>query len=205
MLVDDHASFREALAFVFGRQPDIEVVAEARRVSRRVDVAIVDLALPDGDGVGSVKQLRSTNPRTRVLVVTGGCPLPDRARAMESGAAGVLHKFEPVERVIDAVRQVHAGIPVHSAAEAAALDRVAREQAEEMREERRALDGLTPREREVLRALAAGLSNDEIGRRLHIGGETVRTHVANVLGKLGFDSRRRVPQLAYRHGLVKFD
>src|SRR5438128_10652145 len=98
LLVDDHASFRQPLAFLLAREPDIAVVgqagslAEARRILEGVEVAVVDLGLPDGPGVELVHELRAANPLGAVLILTASLDRREHARAVEAGASGVLHK-----------------------------------------------------------------------------------------------------------------
>ncbi|MDP8949029.1 MAG: response regulator transcription factor, partial [Actinomycetota bacterium] len=113
LLVEDHASFRQTLAFVFDQQPDFEVVAqagslgEARRVmrGRDVDLGVIDLALPDGEGVELIEDLREGNPLFAALVLTASLDQADHARAIEAGAAGVLHKSTDVDEIMDATRR----------------------------------------------------------------------------------------------------
>ena len=110
LLVDDHLSFREAMAIVFGLQPDITVVAqagslaEARDVLADVDLAVVDLGLPDGSGLDLIGELRAVNPQGAVLVLTASSDRAQFARAVEAGAAGVLHKSTPLHELVGAVR-----------------------------------------------------------------------------------------------------
>ncbi len=112
LLVDDHATFREPLAFMFEREPDFEVVAqagsltEARCVLEGADLAVVDLDLPDGDGTELLGELRSANPRGMVLVLTASSEREAHARAVEAGAAGVLHKSVRIGDVIEAARRL---------------------------------------------------------------------------------------------------
>ena len=208
LLVDDHATFREPLAFMLEREPDITVVgqagtlAEARGLLQGVDVAIVDLGLPDGNGMELIRELRAANPRGLVLVLTVSTARQEKARAVEAGAAGVLHKSARIAAVIDAVRRLSAGEPLLSAREVVELFGEAARHREQEREVRAALAQLTGREREVLHALAEGLSDKDIAERLHVAPKTVRTHMANILGKLGLESRLQVLVLAVRYGQV---
>jgi DNA-binding NarL/FixJ family response regulator len=120
LLVEDHASFRQTLAFVFDQQPDFEVVAqagslgEARRVmrGRKADLGVIDLALPDGDGLELIEDLREANPLFAALVLTASLDRADHARAIEAGAAGVLHKSADVDEIMDAARRLAAGEPL---------------------------------------------------------------------------------------------
>ena len=208
LLVDDHAAFREPLAFMFDREAEFEVaaqagtLAEARRVLEGVDLAVVDLNLPDGDGTDLIRDLRAANPRVGVLVLTASAERGAYARAVEAGAAGVLNKSVSIKDVIGAARRVVAGETVLSTDEVAELLRLAGSQRSRDRDARRAIENLTPREGEVLRLLADGLSDKEIAERLYLGTGTVRGHVVSVFAKLGVHSRLQALVFAVRHGLV---
>ena len=210
MLVEDHASFRQAVASVFEREPGFTVVAqagslaEARRMlgAKPVDVAIIDLALPDGYGGELVKDLRDANPGAMALVLSASLDYAETARAVESGAAGVLHKSVELDEVVDAVRRVRAGETLLSPEEAVQLLRFASSSREHEHESRQAIAQLTPREREVLQALAEGLDGPEIARRLRISIPTERNHVASILAKLGVHSRLQALVFALRHNVV---
>ncbi len=212
LLVDDHASFRQPLAFMLNRAEDITVVgqagslAEARQVLTgagvEVDVAVVDLNLPDGHGVDLIRELRAVNPAGMIVVVTGSAVQRDYAEAVEAGASGVLHKSAGIEEIIKAVRRAGAGEPLLSSRELVEMLRLADRHRVQDREAREALARLTPREQEVLQALADGLADKEIAARLNVRTETVRTHMVNILGKLGVDSRLQALVFAIRHGIV---
>jgi DNA-binding NarL/FixJ family response regulator len=209
LLVDDHASFRESLALLLEREPDIAVVgqagslAEARALLRRVDVAIVDLDLPDGHGADLVRELRAVNPDGMVLILTGSSSRADLARTVEAGAAGALHKSVGTGEILRAVRRLSAGEQLLSPEEIIGMLRLASRQREEERDAREALGRLTPREREVLQALAEGLNDKQMAQRLHISTKTVRAHMVSILAKLGVDSRLQALVFAVRHGFVE--
>ncbi len=211
LLVDDHLSFREAMAIVFGLQPDITVVAqagslaEARDVLADVDVAVVDLGLPDGSGLDLIGELRAVNPQGAVLVLTASSDRTQFARAVEAGAAGVLHKSTPLHELVGAVRRLTAGEQLLSVSEVLELLRLAGQQRRQDRDAGLALRGLTPREREVLQLLTEGLNDKEIAQRLHVSPQTARTHMENILNKLGVNSRLQALVFALRHGVVTLD
>ena len=212
LLVEDHASFREATAAVLEREPGIEVVghagslAEAREMidggSVVVDVAIVDLGLPDGYGGDLIKELRQKNPRAQTLVVSSSLDQVEIARAVEAGAAGFLHKSVGMDEVVDALRRVRAGDKLLPLEEVVELLRFAGHQREQEREARQAASCLTPREIEVLRVLADGLDGKKIAERLGISDKTERNHMASILTKLGAHSRLQALVFALRYGLV---
>ncbi len=209
LLVDDHATFREPLAFMFDREPEFEVVAQAGSVGEAsqmlegVDLAIVDLDLPDGDGTQLIGQLRAANPHGMVLVLTASVEREAYARAVEAGAAGVLHKSVRIKDVVGASKRLLAGEAILSTDEVIELLRLAGRQKEQDYQARRATESLTPRELEVLRALADGLSDKEISERLHVGVGTVRNHIVSIFGKLGVHSRLHALVFAVRHGIVE--
>ena len=209
LLVDDHASFRQPLAYMLQREPDITVVgqagslAEARRLLEGVDVAVVELGLPDGDGVELIKELRSSNPRGMVLILTASADPRERARAVAAGAAGALQHSVGLGEFIGAVRRLSAGEPLLSQGEIIELLRLASQEREQDRDAQVALGRLTRREREVLQALADGLSDKEIAQQLQISVETVRIDMVNILGKLGVDSRLQAVVFAVRHGAIE--
>ena len=202
LLVEDHASFRQTLALVFDQEPDFEVVAqagslaEARRVLDGIDLAVVDLSLPDGNGTELIGELRAANPHGMVLVLTASAQRGAYARAVEAGAARVLNKSASIKDVIEASRRLAAGETALS------TDELVRLAGERDRETWSAIENLTPREQEVLRLLAEGLSDKEIAERLYVGSGTVRTHVVSIFGKLGAHSRLQALVFAVRHGLV---
>jgi DNA-binding NarL/FixJ family response regulator len=211
LLVEDHASFRQTLALVFDQEPDFEVVAqagtvaEARRVmgDRETDLAVVDLSLPDGEGVELIGDLREANPHFAALVLTASLDRAEHARAVEAGAAGVLHKSADVDEILDSTRRLAAGETLLSPEELVELLRLAGQSREEEREAQASIEQLTRREREVLLALSEGLSNKQIAERLHMSVDTERTHMMNILNKLGVHSRLQALLFAARHGLVE--
>src|SRR5215210_531721 len=208
LLLDDHATFREPLAFMLNWEPEFEVVAqagslaEARRAREGIDLAIVDLNLPDGNGTELIGELRAANPHGMVLVLTASAEREAYARAVEAGAAGVLNKSASIKDVIEAARRLAAGEAVLSTDEISELLRIAGRRREQDRETLQAVESLTPREREVLGLLAEGLSDKEIADRLYVGSGTVRNHVVSVFGKLGVHSRLQALVFAVRHGIV---
>ena len=208
LLVEDHASFRQAVASVFEREPGFTVaaqagsLAEARRMLDGVDIAIIDLALPDGYGGELIKDLREANPDAMALVLSASLDHAETARAVESGAAGVLHKSVELDEVVHAVRRVRAGETLLSPEEVVKLLRFASSRREQEYESRQAIAQLTPREREVLQALAEGLDGPEIARRLRISIPTERNHMASILTKLRVHSRLQALVFALRHDVV---
>jgi two-component system, NarL family, nitrate/nitrite response regulator NarL len=192
------------------RESEFEVVgqvgsvAEAQALDRQsledVEVAIVDLALPDGDGLDLLEDLSS---RTVTLVLSASLETGRFARAVESGASGVLHKSTPIKEIVEAVRRLKAGEALLSPGDVIEMLRLVNRERQEELSVRRAVERLTAREREVLQALAEGLESKEIADKLNVTVETERTHMVNILHKLGVHSRLQALVFAARHGVVQ--
>lgn len=209
LLVDDHASMRQTMASAFEDEPGFVVagqagsLAEARGMLEGVDVALVDLALPDGYGGDLIRELRAANPRAVALVLSANLDREEAARAVERGAAGVLHKSATFEEVVNAVQRLRAGEPLLPLDEVVELLRFAGYRREQEFEARQAVARLTTREKEVLQALADGLCSEQIAERLHISVQTERNHMASILSKLGAHSRLQALVFALRHGIAE--
>jgi PAS domain S-box-containing protein len=209
ILVEDHLSFRQAAASLFEQDPEFAVVGQAGSLAEArgmleggVDVAVVDLGLPDGYGGDLIRELRAHNPQAQALVLTASLDQAEIARAVESGAAGVLHKSAGMDEVVEAVRRLRAGETLLPLEEVVELLRFAGFRREQEHEARQAIAQLTPREREVLQALAEGLDGPEIAERLNISIPTERNHMASILAKLGVHSRLQALVFALRYGVV---
>ena len=213
LLVEDHASFRQALAFMFEREPEFAVVgqagtlAEARQFlngsAGETDVAVCDLALPDGDGFDLIEELAAKGGEVITLVLSASLEPARFARAVEAGASGVLHKAAAIGDIVEAVKRLRDGEALLSPDEVIEMLRMVSRQRQEQLEAQRAIDRLTRREREVLQALAEGLDSKDIAEKLHITVETERTHMVNILNKLGVHSRLQALVFAARNGLVE--
>jgi two-component system nitrate/nitrite response regulator NarL len=194
------------------REPGFEVaeqvgsLAEARELDgetlENVEVAIVDLALPDGDGLDLIEDF-SSQPRTMTLVLSASLEPGRFARAVEAGASGVLHKSTPIKDIVEAVRKLRAGEALLSPAEVVEMLRLVGRERQEEHAARQAVERLTPREKEVLQALAEGLESREIAEKLNVTVETERTHMVNILHKLGVHSRLQALVFAARYGVVQ--
>jgi DNA-binding NarL/FixJ family response regulator len=215
MILDDHDTFRDPLAFMLERESDLTVVARPRTLSQareivgedgfEVDVALVDLNLPDGSGADLIKELRNSRPRATALVLSATADQRHLATAIEAGAAGVMHKSAPMGALVEAVRRLATGDQLLSQEEVIEALRFLTRERESHREARLASDRLTPRERDVLQALAEGSSDRDIARRLHVGEGTVHSHVTNILSKLEVSSRLQALVFAVRHGVVTIE
>ena len=215
IVVDDHDTFRDPLAFMLERESDLTVVARPRSLSEAkevlesaelaVDVAIVDLNLPDGSGTDLIKDLRGSHPRAKALVLSAISEQRYLAEAIEAGAAGIMHKSAPMSDLVEAVRRLAVGEQLLTQQEVIEALRFIGRVRESNREAQLAIYKLTPREREVLQALAEGWSDREIATRLHVGVGTVHSHVTNILSKLEVSSRLQALVFAVRHGVVTIE
>ena len=205
VLVDDEPMVRQGLRTILESDDGIRVVGEAEDGAEAVslvratrpDVVCMDVRMPGVDGIRATELLRALDPPPRVLVVTTFSSDDHVFDALRAGAAGFLLKRARAEEVVSAVRAVAAGdqLLYPEAVRTLALRHLA------PRPDPGAFD-LTAREREVLGLVAEGLSNAEIAARLVLGVETVRTHVAKVLAKLGARDRTQAVVIAYTRGLV---
>ncbi len=206
LLVDDHAVVRMGLRAFFDLQPDIDVVGEAAdgsegvAMARRLtpDVILMDLLMPNMDGVTAIGRIKAELPETEIVTMTSFIEEEKVTAALEAGASGYVLKDAEAEEVAQAIRAAYAG-EVH-------LDpQVARLLAQRMRAKKdpEPVEPLTDREKDVMRLLGQGMSNKEIGAKLFITERTARTYVSNILGKLGLASRTQAALWAVEHKLVE--
>jgi DNA-binding NarL/FixJ family response regulator len=207
VVADDQDVVRAAFAALLDTQPDLTVVgtaadgAEAVRAcrDRRPDVVLMDVRMPIMDGIEATRALTAADGAPRVLMLTTFDLDEHVYDALLAGASGFLLKDVTAERLFDAVRVVAAG----DALLAPSVTRRLIGEITRLRPRKAlALDELTPREIDVLRLIAEGLSNAEIAARLVVGEETVKTHVSRVLRKLGLRDRAQAVATAYQSGLV---
>jgi two-component system, NarL family, response regulator LiaR len=205
LIADDHAVVRQGLRTYLELQDDVEVVAEAADGEAAVagaerlapDVVLLDLAMPRLDGVAALQQLRERAPAARVLVLTSFGEDDRLFAALRGGAVGFLLKDTEPAELARAIRAAHAGqSPLSPAVAARVIDQLAQAGRP------RAIDQLTPREREVLRLLADGLSNKRIALELGVAEKTVKTHVGHVLAKLELSDRTQAALYAVREGMA---
>lgn len=208
LVVEDHGAFRQPLAFFLRRKLGAVDVIEAGSLAaarchlETVDLMVLDLDLPDGRGETLIRELRAAHRKIPVLVLTASQDRLEVARAIEAGASGWVHKSAALGQVLEAVQQLAAGAALLDPAEAIELLRLAGQDRERRYEAEQSLRRLTGRERELLAALGEGLSDKQIAQQLHISVETVRTHMVNLLGKLGVESRLQALVFALRYGAL---
>lgn len=204
LLADDHAVVRQGLRMFLSLDPELEIVGEAENGAEAVerahelkpDVVLMDLVMPVMDGITAIQRLRAELPDTEVIALTSVLDDGSVVGAVKSGAIGYLLKDTQADELRRAIKAASEG-QVQLSPQAAV--RLVREvQAPESPEP------LTDRETEVLRLLAQGQANKQIARSLNIGEQTVKTHVSNILSKLGVQSRTQAALHAARIGLVSF-
>jgi DNA-binding NarL/FixJ family response regulator len=198
LIVDDHPVLREGLAALIASQADMKLVAEAatgkdaidRFLVHHPDITIMDLRLPDMNGIAAIAAIRERSPNARIIVLTTYLGDVQAHRALKAGAYSFLLKAALRTDLLDTIRAVNRG-----------LKRVPAEVASEMAEYATD-DSLTPREIEVLEQVAAGNSNRIIAVRLEISEDTVKSHVRSILDKLGANDRTHAVTIALRRGFL---
>ncbi|MFI6764795.1 response regulator [Streptomyces sp. NPDC050355] len=209
-LVDDHEVVRRGVQDLLDAESDIEVVGDAgtaghalaRGPALRPDVAVLDVRLPDGDGVSVCRELRSSMPGLACLILTSFDDDDALLDSIMAGAAGYVLKEIKGADLVAAVRTVASGRSMLDPATTARLMRRLRGEEDEARPEEDALSGLSPREREILDLIGEGLTNRQIGARLYLSEKTIKNHISRMLSKLGVERRIQAAMLATRGGAV---
>jgi DNA-binding NarL/FixJ family response regulator len=201
-LLDDHEVVRRGLAELLTAEGDVVVVGEASTASEalaripptRPDVAVLDVRLPDGNGVEVCREVRSRHPEVQCLILTSFADDEALFQAIMAGAAGFVLKQVRGADLLDAVRRIAAGQSLlDPAVTARVLERVRRGPEEDER-----LAQLTPQERNILELIAEGLTNRQIAERVHLAEKTVKNYVSNLLAKLGMERRTQAAVFAAR-------
>jgi NarL family two-component system response regulator LiaR len=209
LVVDDHAIIRKGMRAVLELVPDIEMVGEAENGKQAVerilelnpDVILMDLMMPEMDGIACIREVKAKRPESRILVLTNFASEEMIFPAIKAGAMGYHLKDSTPEALVEAIRQVfHGQSSLHPL--------IAKKLLEELSapsEQRPSADPLTQRELEVLRLIAQGLENHDIAEQLVVSEATVRTHVSNILGKLHLATRTQAALYALREGIASLD
>ena len=208
--MDDHRVVAEALAALLGLEADLEVIGIAETVREAVhgadasspDVVLLDWRLPDGTGADAAAAIRARHPDAALLFLSADDSTDALLDAVSAGACGFLLKSSNTGALVQAVRDASAGEMLLPPARLAELLGRQRERAREEAERNRLLAEMTPREHEVLGLMAQGLNNRQIGARLQISYETVRTHVKRVIDKLDSRTRLQAVMRAIEAGLI---
>jgi len=198
MCVDDHPLFHKGINALVETQPDMTIIAAASNVrdalqvirENKPDITLMDLRLPDGNGIDAMTSILEEFPGARIIILTMFEGDVEIQRALKSGACGYILKNMPPEDLLQVIRNVHAGKKrIHPV--------IAANLAEHLGEE-----SLTPREIEVLQLICEGNSNRDVGKLLFISEETVKGHVSHILGKLGANDRTQAVSIAVRRGII---
>jgi len=207
LVADDHPIVRDGLIAILSTQPDFEIVGKAstgveaveQSETLKPDILLLDLEMPEMDGVEALRRLRDLHSPVRALVFTAFDTDERIVGAVQAGAQGYLLKGAPREEIFNAIRVVHAGGSLLQPVVATKLLRqVIQDQSGHSNP-----DALTPREQNVLQLLAQGLQNKEIAAQLVITERTVKFYVSSILGKLGAGNRTEAVTIAVQRGLVK--
>ena len=198
LCVDDHPLIRKGMASILGNESDLRLVAEAadgrEAISRfrehRPDVTLMDLQMPEMSGIDAMSSIRGEFPDARIIVLTTYAGDVQISRALKAGARAYLLKGSLRKELLETIRAVHAG-----------QKRLSSEAAAEIAEHA-ADDALTPREIDVLRLIAGGNANKEIAAQLSLTEETVKSHVRNILAKLGANDRTHAVTIGIRRGII---
>ena len=210
LIADDHQIVRKGLKVLLSTEKDMQVVGEAENGAEAVskaaelqpDVILMDIVMPEMDGIEATRRITSENPQSRILVLTSFAADDKVFPAVKAGALGYLLKDSSPEQLIEAIRQVHRGEP---SLEPSIARKVLQELSGGGAAGKRTTDPLTERELDVLRLIAQGLSNKEIAARIFVAEWTVRSHVSNILGKLHLASRTQAALYALKSGLASLD
>lgn len=204
LICDDHPIVRAGFEGMISGQPDLEVVGEACNGREAVElagrvspaVALMDLRMPEMDGVAAIVEIKKNQPEVQILVLTTYDSDADILRAIEAGATGYLLKDAPREELFRAVRGASRGEPVLAPSVTARLME---------RASAPPRDVLTGREIEILELLAGGLSNKELAKELHLSEATVKSHLVHVFAKLGVTDRTAAVTAAFGKGILRLD
>jgi len=207
LIADDHPVVREGLSAMLNRQPDIEVVGEAENGREcvektrelRPDIVLMDLRMPEMDGVEAMRQIAATNPEVRFIVLTTYDNDEYIFKGIEAGARAYLLKDSPREELFKAIRAVHRGESlIQPAVAGKVLDRFA-----ELSRQVQVPEALSDREVEVVKLIAEGTANKEIAVSLHISESTVKTHIQTIFQKLGVSDRTGAVTQSIRKGIIR--
>jgi DNA-binding NarL/FixJ family response regulator len=201
MCVDDHPLMHKGISALIESQPDMTIVGAVSKAGDALptfretmpDITLMDLRLPDGNGIDTMISILEEFPDARIIILTMFAGDVEIQRALRSGARGYILKNMPPEDLLQVIRSVQAGTKrLHPVIAANLADHLGEE-------------NLTPREAEVLQLISEGNSNKAVGTQLFISEETVKGHVKNILAKLGANDRTQAVAIALRRGIIRLD
>ncbi|MCM3641506.1 response regulator transcription factor [Priestia aryabhattai] len=206
LIADDHHVVRKGLVFFLQTQPDLEIVGEASNGEEAVKLAtslephivLMDLSMPVLDGIEATKELKKQAPHVQIMILTSFSDQDHVIPALEAGASGYQLKESDPDELVAAIRKLMNGEnQLHPKVTTHLLTRLTKSSEKKVN----FIDHLTKREKDVLKEIAKGKSNKEIGAALHITEKTVKTHVSNILSKLGVQDRTQAALYAVQHGI----
>ncbi|MQR85810.1 response regulator [Bacillus megaterium] len=206
LIADDHHVVRKGLVFFLQTQPDLEIVGEASNgeealklaTSLEPHIVLMDLSMPVLDGIEATKELKKQAPHIQVMILTSFSDQDHVIPALEAGASGYQLKESDPDELLAAIRKLMNGEnQLHPKVTTHLLTRLTKSSEKKVN----FIDHLTKREKDVLKEIAKGKSNKEIGASLHITEKTVKTHVSNILSKLGVQDRTQAALYAVQHGI----
>jgi DNA-binding NarL/FixJ family response regulator len=210
VIADDHRSFGEAMQIALDKEQDLTVIEvvdggdDAVRVAlaQTPDIVLMDLRMPNVDGIEATRRLREEGAASAVIILSGDSDDVSLGRAIQAGARGFVRKTVPVGDLATAIRKAYAGEPLHRPTEVNKALKMMRERTKTDRDLMRRVERLTPRELEILQAMAEGASPERIAEGLGMSRHTLRTHIQNILTKLAVHSKTEAVVAAIRMGKV---
>jgi two-component system nitrate/nitrite response regulator NarL len=210
LVVDDHRTFAEALALAVRLERDMEAEVASTGIDA-VDIAerdhpnvvLLDIEMPGMGGIETIRRMRETYPDAKIVILSAHEDDLVKARAVEAGAIGYVSKFTPLTDLPELVRKAHRGETILDKQERSRLLRHLRHRRHQEATERQRVNRLTPRQTEILQMLAEGTPAAEIAGKLGMSPLTFRTHMQNILTRLGVHTKLEAMALAIRHGKVK--